>query len=767
MYKRTNLRPKELYLLFICFLLNNYSIAQQSVGLVLSGGGATGLCHIGVLKALEENGIPIDYITGTSAGALVGSMYAIGYSPEEIEAFVLSEDFEMMTNGELKPNQQFTFRETEPNASMISLPLAKDSLVNKSLPTNFNSSSFLDFEMLRHMGVVGASRDYNFDSLFVPFRCVASDITKKESVIFKSGHLNAAVRASMTFPFYIKPTRIDGTLLFDGGLYNNFPADVMYTDFSPDYIIGSNVSYNASPPREDDLISQITNMLVSYTNFELPCSEGIIIEPQTDVTTFDFEYAQQAIQDGYNSALRYIDSLKAHVVLRVTKEELTARRKAFREGIQPIKITSISTVTDGKELRFNRLSMIKSKRQEQLSLTQFEKRYYRLYATKQIDFIYPVIENRPDSTVNVLLTVRKSKEFLVDVGGHISSRPVNMGYLGLTYQTIGKVLTTSRLQSYFGKFYGSAKGDFTLEFPAIFPISTTGYLTLNRWDYFRSFATFFEDVQPSFLVQNEMYGGLKMSFPVSNTIKADLDARYFQLEDRYYQTDKFSNKDTADVTNFDGFSGSFSILLNSLNRKQFASSGSFLKFSARYIIGSELSIPGSTSFQNFNTERDHAWINLGIEGQTFVVNKSKFHVGLHSKIVFSSQKFFANYTATLLSLNEFSLIPDAMTSFLPEYRAPQFMSGGINLIYSPTKKIDVRLDTYLYQPIVQVIKTSNGSVIHSELFTGESYIASASAIYQSLLGPIPATVNYYPLQEIPLSFQLSFGYVIFNERAIR
>ena len=767
MYKRTNLRPKELYLLFICFLLNNYSTAQQSVGLVLSGGGATGLCHIGVLKALEENGIPIDYITGTSAGALVGSMYAIGYSPEEIEAFVLSENFEMMSTGELKPKQQFLFREMEPNASMISLPLAKDSLMNKSLPTNFNSSAFLDFEMLRHMGVAGASRNYNFDSLFVPFRCVASDIARKESVVFKDGHLNAAVRASMTFPFYIKPTRINGTLLFDGGLYNNFPADVMYTDFSPDYIIGSNVSYNASPPSEDDLISQITNMLVSYTNFELPCNEGIIIEPKTTVTTFDFEYAQRAIQDGYNSALLYIDSLKAHITGRITKEELTARRKAFRATIEPVKISSISTVTDGRELRFNRLSMIKSRKHEQLSLSQFEKRYYRLYAAKQIDFVYPVIERRADSTVNVLLTVRKSKEFVVDVGGHISSRPVNMGYVGLTYQTIGKVLTTSRLQSYFGKFYGSAKGDFTLEFPAIFPISTTAYLTLNRWDYFRSFATFFEDVQPSFLVQNELYTGLKMSFPLSNTIKADLDGRYFQLEDRYYQTENFSNKDTADITNFDGFSGNFSLLLNSLNRKQFASSGNFLKFNARYITGTELSIPGSTSFQNFNTQRQHTWINLGFEGQTFVVNKAKFHLGLHSKIVLSSQKFFANYTATLLSLNEFSLIPDATTSFLPEYRAPQYVSGGMNLVFSPTKKIDVRLDAYLYQPIIQVIHTPNGSVVHSSLFTGRSYMSSASAIYHSLLGPIRATVNYFPQQQIPLSFQLSFGYVIFNERAIR
>ena len=95
--------------------------AQQKVGLVLSGGGATGLAHIGVIKALEERGIPIDYITGTSAGALVGSMYVSGYSPEEIESYVLSKDFKLMTKGEIQPKQHFLIREEESNASLLNV----------------------------------------------------------------------------------------------------------------------------------------------------------------------------------------------------------------------------------------------------------------------------------------------------------------------------------------------------------------------------------------------------------------------------------------------------------------------------------------------------------------------------------------------------------------------------------------------------------------------------------------------------------------------
>ena len=156
------------------------SLSAQRVGLVLSGGGASGFAHIGVLKALEENNIPIDYITGTSAGALVGSMYACGYTPSEIEAFVLSEKFQLMTSGDVEPKQEFLLREPESNSDMISFSFSKDSIFKKSLPTNFVRSELMDFEMLRFLGMTSAAIGDDFDSLFVPFRCVASDIAAKK-----------------------------------------------------------------------------------------------------------------------------------------------------------------------------------------------------------------------------------------------------------------------------------------------------------------------------------------------------------------------------------------------------------------------------------------------------------------------------------------------------------------------------------------------------------------------------------------------------------
>ena len=739
---------------------------EEKIGLVLSGGGATGLSHIGVIRALEENNIPIDFITGTSAGALVGSMYAIGFSPAEMEAYVLSEDFQRMSNGELRSDQHFLFREEDPNSSMFSFSFSKDSILKKSLPTNFNSSAFLEFEMMKNLGTISASVNH-FDSLFIPFRCVASDIVNEESIVFEDGHLNAAVRASMTFPFYIKPIRVDGVLLFDGGLYNNFPSNVMYMEFNPDYIIGSNVSFNEPPPGQDDLIGQLTHMLVTNSDFTLPCEEGTIITPETDVSTFDFAGVQQAIEDGYNSTMKRIDSLKMQITRRTTPEEIAAKRAAFRKKIKPVNVTSVSTRTGNKELRYTRLSMIKSKKTENLDIHELEKRYFRLYATPQVNFIYPRLERKADGTHNLALEIQKSKDFKIDVGGHLSSRPVNTGYFGLTYQTIGKIITKSHVESYFGKFYGSAKADLTIEFPAILPISATGYFTLNRWDYFRSFATFFEDVRPSFLVQNEVYGGVKLDLPIGNTIKTTVDARLFSLEDEYYQTDDFTANDTADITNFDGFSTSFGFLKNSLNRKQFASSGHLFQFKFRYNYGQEHSIPGSTSFQNFDVIQNQSWFNIDLKYQGFIVNKPHFHFGVNARMVYNTKSLFSNLTATTLVLTEYSPIPDAQTFFLPEYRSLQFGGVGVNLIGTIRKNLDVRLDGFFYQPILQVIQTNNGSIGYSDYFEGESFMASASLIYHSLLGPIRTTLNYFPEQTDPLSFQISFGYVLFNERAVR
>ncbi len=758
---------KKLAFLFLSLCCWLYSDAQ-GVGLVLSGGGASGLAHIGVLKALEENNIPINYISGTSAGALVGALYSCGYSPVEIEAYVKSETFQLMTAGDLKQEHEFLLREDHPNASVISFSVSFDSIFQKALPTNFIRPELLDFEMLRIMGVASARCHHNFDSLFVPFRCVASDIEHKKPTTFQSGHLNEAVRASMTFPFYVNPIRINGILYFDGGLYNNFPSDVMCSSFPVEYVIGSNVSGNANAPTEDDLIGQVTTMLMTPTDFDIPCSKGIMIQAQGNVNTFDFDQVDEAINTGYVYAMNMMDSIKALIPQRTNPIELSEKRMRFREQTTLLPIGKVNTQNQQSlDESYVRKSILKNSKNKEISWKTFERRYFRTYSTEQIDYLFPTISTIGDSTFLVNLKVRPAKDLKVDMGGIISSRAINTGFVALKYQRLGRFASSIGANSYFGKFYGSGKAFIDLNLPSYYPVDFKAYLILNRYDYFRSFATFFEDVQPSFLVQYETFAGGQFKIPIFNNSTSTLDYKRFELEDQYYQTANFTNKDTVDITRFYGDAFYWQVEQNSLNHKQYANKGHLLSVTARLVQGKEHSISGSTSNEAYDVRNYHQWFSLTGVGQTFPINTKNFSLGLYGMAHLSSMPLFKNYTSTILQMNAFQPLPDMATYFLPEYRSNQFIGLGTNVIFKFRKSVDIRVDGYLFQPFNELVINDDGTFGYSELFKGESFLASSSFIYHSPIGPVRATLNYFPKQNSPFQLQFSYGYILFNERVTR
>jgi NTE family protein len=332
---------------------------------------------------------------------------------------------------------------------------------------------------------------------------------------------------------------------------------------------------------------------------------------------------------------------------------------------------------------------------------------------------------------------------------------------------LSKVAIKIKGESYFGKFYASVKTSIDLQLPMYYPVSISPYFVLNRWDYYRSSSTFFEDIKPSFLVQNELYYGLKIKHPLANNTRSIFDIRKFELKDDYYQTQSFTSIDTADYTQFYGQMASWQIENNSLNRKQFASSGHYFSFKARYVHGKERSISGSTSPTKYDINKNHKWINLEAEAQSFLINNRIFHLGIHAKAIMNSQSLFSNYKASILSTTSFSPTADAATFFLEEYRAPQHAGLGTNVIFSIKKSIDIRFDGYIYQPFKQIMLNDDATVSYSRPLKGETYLAAASVIYHSPFGPIRFTANYFPKQKTPLYFQFSYGYVLFNERAIR
>src|SRR5882672_9632140 len=205
----------------VCFCSLAAAAQSQKIGVVFSGGAAKGLAHVGALKALEENEIPIDYVVGTSMGGIIAGCYAAGMSPAEIEEMMLSQDFLSWVNGHLEEVYNYYYNKNDDHPSFLKLNLSLDSTFSVLLNTSLANDLSLNFAVAERMAQPSAIAKNNFDSLFVPLRVVASDIFTQTEVILKKGVLADALRATQTVPFFFDPIRVDGKYLFDGGVYNN------------------------------------------------------------------------------------------------------------------------------------------------------------------------------------------------------------------------------------------------------------------------------------------------------------------------------------------------------------------------------------------------------------------------------------------------------------------------------------------------------------------------------------------------------------------
>jgi len=753
-------------------------VVGQSVGVVLSGGGASGMAHIGVLKALEENSIPIDFITGSSIGALVGGMYAAGYSPDQIEAMLTSEKFKQIAQGEIEDKFVYFFRKPANSASWISIKLNSDSnLLQSSIPTSFINPAALDLELMRALDPASAASGYNFDSLFIPFRCVASDIEDKKSVLFKDGNLNFAVRASMSYPLYLKPLTKDGKLLFDGGLYNNFPTDVIRDEFAPEVIIGSNVSSNEDPPREDDFLSQLRNMVVSKTNYELLGDCCVLIEPEVGFGTFNFTHLEESIDSGYVAAMRQMPSIKEKIHRRVHAKVIQEQRNEFNAKKTPLKFSEFeySGLTKAQSSYVN-LILKPSKRKKSLSFNQVEKRYYRVYENDKIERLFPYSTIKSDSTYVLKLLVKKEKNLILDFGGNISSRPINTGYVGLTYNALNKTGTSFHANTYFGKLYTSVLAKARLDIPVKFPFYIEPVFAINRWNYFRSRATFFEQNNSLFLIQNEQYAYLNGAFALSNKTKFTLGGGFLSLRDDYYQTSQFGQDDIADKTTFVGSTAYAQFEKNSLNAKLYPNAGSALKLIAQLASGDETYLPGTTSSEERTLRKLHQWVNIKGSYDVYYKSKGTLRLGFYAEAVYSDLELFTNYTASSLRSPAFKPTPESTTLFLESFRAYQYAAIGQKVIFNVYKNIDLRFEGYLFQPYRFARNRNDEGLGPEDVFSAERRytIATANAVYRSPLGPVSIGLNYYyNVPEIsvddrtPLTFLFHFGYILFNEPALK
>lgn len=755
---------------FLLVFLAYTPLKSQKIGLVLSGGGASGLSHIGVLKALEENSIPIDYISGTSIGSLIGAYYAIGYSPAEIENIVKTSFFKSITKGDLPAKYEYMVKKREDYASWLTFKLNIKDHYLKNLPTNVINSIPIDYYLMETFTGVSNSVNNNFDSLFIPFRCVASDVQNKKSVIFKHGDLSSSVRASMSYPFYLRPISIDGKLLFDGGLYNNFPTDVMYNDFNPDFIIGSNVAEKNLAPDDDNLYMQLRNLLMNQTNFAPVCESGILIEPWSDVSLFNFDNAQRLIDSGYYATLRAIPVIKKQIAQQKDSKDLNERRKKFKEYQDLKKIIYNNIEVSGynkSQTKFISKSLFF--KNKPFTIDQLKKRYFRLASDDKIKNIFPIsVIDTASKKYTLKLFGKKEKPFYVDAGAILSNRPISEAFIGIQYNHLGKIGTSFYANGYLGKLYSGTHSHIRFDFPGKIPFYIEPSFTYSRWDYYSSSVLFYDFLKPAYLIQEDKFGELKVGVPVGNISQANVAAGYTEWTNQYYQTDNFTRLDTTDRTYFDYFYVQSNYTINTLNRKMYATEGTFLNARARFLQGQESHIPGNTSIDtlSFRNKQQPAWLQLKLTIDKYIKTFKGFKIGVFGEAVYSTQSFFSNYQATILSAPAFNPTPESQTFFIDAYRAHKYLAGGLKAIATPIKNIDIRAEAYIFQPVESILKTSDGGSKYSSPFLYRHFSGLTALVFNSPIGPISVGVNYYDEKDNSFSFFFHVGYIIFNRKSI-
>ena len=226
--------------LFVGLATNLHAQTQRpKVGLVLSGGGAKGVAHIGVLKVLEEAGIPIDYICGTSMGAIVGGLYSVGYNAAELDSIVRAQDWMFLFSDRIDRTHRSFQSKIQHDIYLLSVPFNHNQKLKITQPTGIMKgqsilNKFSDLTLGYH--------DVNsFDELPIPFSCVAADLISGKEVIMRQGSLPLAMRTSMSVPGFFEPVCKDSMVMIDGGVLNNFPVDVV-KEMGADIVIGVDLS---------------------------------------------------------------------------------------------------------------------------------------------------------------------------------------------------------------------------------------------------------------------------------------------------------------------------------------------------------------------------------------------------------------------------------------------------------------------------------------------------------------------------------------------
>ena len=609
----------------------------------------------------------------------------------------------------------------------------------------------------------------DFNRLFVPFRCIASDVYNKKPLIMRRGDLGDAVRASMSFPFVFKPIEIDSVLAYDGGIYNNFPTDIMREDFKPEVIIGSVVAANPGKPKENDLMSQLENMIMQKTDYTLPDSLGIIMTfKYDDVSLLDFDRLQELHDIGYNRTISLMDSIKGRIHRRVSAENVRLRRLVYRSNLPQFRFRDIYIEGANPQQQAYIKKEFHDEDHEVFTYEDLKRGYFRLLSDNMISEIIPhAVYDSENDLYSLHLKVKMEDNFSVRMGGSVSTTSSNQIYLGLGYQDLNYYSKEITLDGQIGKVYNNAQLMAKIDLPTRIPTSYRLIASLSTFDYYKKDKLFSKNDKPSFNSKDERFVKLMVALPFLANKRAEISIGYGKLQDNYFQSSVINfDKDRSDRSTYNLLGGAIGFYGSTLNARQYATKGYFEKLVAQVFSGKEKFIPGNPTETSVTTKERQSWLQISYMKYAYHTMSPKFTLGWMAEMLYSSKNFSENYTATMLQAADFSPTPHSKLMYNEAFRANQFLAAGIKPIFVFNDMFQFRSEFYGFVPIFPIKKNALNKAYYGKAFSRFEYIGEISVICQLPFGAISAYVNHYSSPKKEWNVGLTLGWQLFNYRFI-
>jgi NTE family protein len=706
-----------------------------------------------------------------SIGAVVGSLYAMGYSPAEMLEVFKSQDFAYWQTGEVQEKYVYSYKHKAPEPDIVSVKFRiKDSLIIEPnyLPASLINPIQMNLQFLALFSQATAVCGGNFDNLFVPFRCLASDVYRKESVILSKGDLGNSVRASMTFPLMFKPIEIDGKLLFDGGIYDNFSLMAMRSDFKPDYIIGSIVAGNPRPPDTKNLRVQILNMVMQHTDYNVGKDEGIVFDFDEEMNKFklmDFSRADEMYQYAYEQTMLRMDSIKAKVASRRTKAELQESRKAFRARFPELKFKNIK-ITGVNSAQQQYIEKSLHERNECLGIEEFKKNYFKLIADNGITEINPTaVYNAADSSFDLQLKVRLDDEFRFSVGGNISSSVSSQAFFGLSYQRLQSRSWSNDLTAQFGKAHNALQLISQVDFPGIrFPyyLKLTG--TIQDFNFYENNEPFFQNNLTTYFVQQERFVKFGTGFPITMNSKMGIGVGIARLNDFYYQTSLDFTRNNRDFSRYDLLNTFLCYQINTLNDKQYATGGHYLNIVSQVAAGNEKYTPGAETPAPKAEREGVLWWQTRASLERYFLFSKHLTLGIMGDAVYSTRRLGDNYAATILQAPAFKPTIHSRYTFNEAFSANRFVAGGVMPMYNFTRQLSLRGGFYGFLPLQPIGKDEKSQACYGDYFSTFEYVGEVVFVFRLPFLSASVFVNHYSSPARNWNFGFNIGYLLFNKR---